>query len=471
MAGTKIGHLAQELSRMNPWWRSEAWATTDPDLRSVADRHLGYRSDALTNLETGALYLLRGPRRVGKTVAVKQAIEDLLAAGVPATAIVRVAADGWSANDLRTVVTNVALPPHPNGQSRYWFFDEVSAVTGDWATQVTWLRDNDGNFAAATVCLTGSNAAALTAAAGVLAGRRGRAHDSDRSLLPVGFRRFAKLLDPDLPDAEGLPLAALRDADAYAALLPWLDDLARLWELYLSYGGFPVSVAAARAGDAVPADFVADLFNVVFRDAFVNSSLSVTTTAAMLAHLWAGMASPANLSRIATDVGVNQDVVARHVGYLRNAYLLWHCPQKSAQAWTPRHRAQDKLYAVDPLIARLPHLRNDAHPDIDPTVLTEMQIGMGIHRTAYASGTLWANDEFLFHTRTPARKEIDFVARPLAGVAVEAKYTEGGAWKGVAATVDASDWDGILVTRNVLDSTGADAWAVPAGLFAYLVDT
>jgi hypothetical protein len=36
------------------------------------------------------------------------------------------------------------------------FFDEITATTGDWAAQVKWLRDNDPEFAAATVVLTGS---------------------------------------------------------------------------------------------------------------------------------------------------------------------------------------------------------------------------------------------------------------------------------------------------------------------------
>ena len=290
-------------------------------------------------------------------------------------------------------------------------------------------------------------------------------------MLPIGFRTFAGLVLPDMPDVGRLELSGLRDREAYASLLPWLDDLVRAWELYLAHGGFPVAVAAARAGTAIPDWFVEDMFNVVFRDTFATSRSSVTTTVALLARIAEGMSAPANLNTIARDVGVTQDLVTRHVGYLRNAYLLWHCPQKADRTWTGRPRAQDKLYAVDPLVSRLPHLRNPAHADPDPTVLTEMQVGMSVHRAAYAAGTPWADDQFLFYVRTPTRKEIDFVGEPLAGVALEAKYTEGGGWKGESATVDGSVWDGIVMTRNVLDCTGPGAWAVPVGLFAYLVDT
>ena len=473
---TKIGQIGQELARTNPWWRSDTWAREDQDLRAARDSGLGYRSPCLDDLVEGGLYLLRGPRRVGKTVAVKQAIASLLEGGAPPHSIVRVAADGWSANELRTVVQNVALPPLPEGVCRWWFLDEVTAAIGDWASQVKWLRDNDPDFATATVVLTGSNAGKLTEAAGVLAGRRGRVPRSDRTLLPMGFRTFVRLMRPVVTAATRLTPRELRSAsarDAYATLLPWLDDLVRAWELYLQYGGFPVSVAAARSGRPVPAWFLDDLFAVIFRDAFAASRLSEATTSALLSRLMETMASPANLSKIGDDVGIGQDAVTRHVGYLRDAYLVWSCPQRAERAWVPRRRAQDKLYATDPLVARLSHLRNPAHPDIDPTVLAEMQIGMALRRAADDSGQPWAGEEFLFHVRTPARKEIDFVAEVLAGAAIEGKYVEGGRWQGDAATVDASAWSGLLVTRNVLNTRADDdhAWAVPAGILAFLVDT
>jgi len=472
---TAIGQKAIELSRSNPWWRGGPWAATDVDLSQVRNRSLGYQSDCLDNLVPGGLYLLRGPRRVGKTVVVKQTIERLLDAGTPPTSIVRVAADGWSAKDLRTVVQNTALPPMPVGAARWWFFDEVTAVSGEWARQIKWLRDNDPEFAVATVVLTGSSAGQLTAASGVLAGRRGPITMADRTLLPMGFRTFARLLDPGFPNFERLPLSGLRGREAaasYQGLLPWLDALIRLWERYLAYGGFPVSVGAARDGQPVPQHFVNDIFDVVFKDAFSNSRLSTTTTSALVERVMSSMASPLNMSNVAADLDLLPESVRRHVSYLRDAYLVWNCPQKEEKSWTPMERAQDKVYAIDPLVARLAHLRSPERADVDPTVLTEMLLGMAIHRAAYASGTAWADDQFLFHARTPSRKEIDFVAQALAGVALEGKYSDTGRWVGEARTVNSSQWAGILATRSVLDTSAtADAWAVPAAFLAYLLDS
>lgn len=472
---SRIGQLAQELSRLNPWWRDPNWAASDGDLREAADTELNYRSGVLDGLESGSLYILRGPRRVGKTVSVKQSIEKLVSEGYPPTAIVRAATDGWAAKDLRTLTQNTALPLEPDGVSRIWFLDEVSAISGEWDTQVKWLRDNDESFRRATVVLTGSDAEALTAAGGTLAGRRGQAPDLDRYLFPVGFRTFVELVSRKTPPTtDGLALDQLHSSRArhvFESLVPWLDELVTLWEMYIAYGGFPQAVAAAKRHTPVPPAFLEDLFEVIAGDAFRQSRLSRTGEMALLERLWESMSTPANLTQIATSIGAASTTVSRHVEYLRDAYLLWRCHQRADDHWTAREGAQSKLYAVDPLVARLAHLRNPDRTDIDPTTLTEQQIGMGLRRSVYRETAGAPADEFLFYVRTPTRKEIDFVARPLAGVAIEGKYTEGGKWRGEAATVIASDWFGILATRNVLDLSQDDAWAVPAGLLMYAVDS
>lgn len=137
----------------------------------------------------------------------KRKIRQLIDGGVHPHAIVRAAVDGWNAKDVRTLVHNVALPPHPKGQTRWWFFDEISATRGDWDAHIKWLRDNDPEFNDACMVLTGSDAAELTRASGTLAGRRGAATDGDRTLLPMGFATFMRLR-ADLPPRGRSPPAS-----------------------------------------------------------------------------------------------------------------------------------------------------------------------------------------------------------------------------------------------------------------------
>jgi predicted AAA+ superfamily ATPase len=475
VATTSLGQLTAEIQRLNPWWRDpRGWSAKDPDLRSAAQSGLDYRPGAMADLEPGGLYLLRGPRRVGKTVTMKQAIQDLLARNVPPLAIVRLAADGWEAKNLRTAIQNAPLAPLPPGVARWWFIDEVSAVTGDWAAEIKWLRDNLAEFAEAVVVLTGSSAQSLTRGAGTLAGRRGKVDRTDRTLMPMGFRAFASIWHPALTDLPVLLLSEIHSpsgADAYTAASMWLADLLPIWEAYLHYGGFPAAVAAAKAAHPIPKWFVDTLFDVVHKDAFASSNLDETQTAQLVERVWASMTTPLNQSSIGADIGVHHDVVGRHLDSLRDAYLLWSVQQLDHE-WIGLPRAMDKVYPVDPLIGRLAHLRSNSRSDLDITVLAESQIGMAIQRAHLAAGADWAGEKPLFYLRTPTRKEVDFVGEALAGAAVEGKYTEGGRWLREAATVNASRYRGILTTRNVLDtSAGASgAWAVPACVLAVLID-
>lgn len=241
---------------------------------------------------------------------------------------------------------------------------------------------------------------------------------------------------------------------------------------YLEFGGFPASVAAARHGDPVPTEFVNDMFDVIFRDAFAASSLSETRTSALYSRVMTGMANPLSLRSVAADLDVNHETVGNHVSYLRDSFLAWGCPQRDKDGWLVLERGQEKFYSSDPLLARLMHLRNVARPDIDPTVLTEMQIGVAIRRRQVAEGASWKGEDRLFYWKTPSRKEIDFVSEDLGGSAIEGKYTETDRWRGESATLNASEWKGILATRNVLDTTQRDkAWAVPAAFLAFLIDT
>lgn len=473
---TRIGQRNELLSESNPWWRDPLWHDRDLDLKEARDNQINYNSGVLSNLLVGNLYILRGPRRVGKTVAVKQAIRGLIEQGVPVNSIIRLSAEGLNKTELKDLMVSTPLRPIESGTTRYWFIDEISSVQGDWARLIKNLRDENAEFKTSTVVLTGSNAALLTEAAGVLSGRRGRGTNLDRTLLPMGFATFVSLVSSSpVPPRIEIGVGDLRSqtaADAYDALNPWIADLVTLWETYLGYGGFPQVVAAAKAGIPIPEYFINTMFDVIQNDAFSNSNLDVSTSTSLQNAIWRRTAIPLIVESVAEEVSIQDQVVVRHLRYLENSFLLWRCPKKKmGVAWIPMPKARAKIYAIDPIIARLAHLRNPNYPDIDITVISEMQIGMAVKRRVIRNGGSAAQEDSIFYFTSSTRKEIDFVAECLGPTALEGKYTENDLWSQEAGTVNASIWKGILLTRNVLDTSSRDAWAVPASVLCYLLDT
>jgi hypothetical protein len=245
----KQGEIQTQLAATNRWWRNpRGWAADDPDLREAVDAPFVYEPAVLDSLTPGGLYVLRGPRRVGKSVEVKRAIQRLIAQGVAPRRIVHMSVDGWRAGNLGLLVDAASHFLLAADQPRFWFLDEITSITDGWPERIKWLRDNHPRFRTDTVVLTGSSAVGLTESTKALAGRRGPATDPDRVLLPMGFRAFTGLVgdgtSPPLDRTRVADLSASTLAGAANELAPWLHDLVGLWETYLQVGGFPRSVAS-----------------------------------------------------------------------------------------------------------------------------------------------------------------------------------------------------------------------------------
>jgi uncharacterized protein len=466
----KAGDIQLHLAATNRWWRSADWRSEDPDLRAADHAPFRYRSGSLENLAPGGLYVLRGPRRAGKSTEVKYAIVDLLAAGVPPRNIIHAAVDGWRDVDLRTLVRSAGATflAGVTG-TRYWFIDEISSVSGDWPNAIKNLRDTDSEFAVDTVVLTGSSAARLHEVRKALAGRRGPITGSDRTLLPMRFTDVIAAAGVQLPDFDVITPEVLADTDLrsrVSELLPFLNDVVALWETYLRIGGFPQAVAAWRTAGDVSPTFTDAMWDVVYGDAINGSRFSAPRTATLLSVLAANLCSPLNVSDLARDVDTTFGTAKERVADLAENFLAWPCHRE--QGLAPKVSAQAKWYFTDPILARLAAVRGRGHePDL--TQLSEQQLGLALLRTldATAIGDVADHDALLYY-RSAKGTEIDFVGRRLSPIALESKYVDDGRWGHLAQAFAATEWRGILASRSVTQWDERLS-VIPAGILALLL--
>jgi len=438
-------------------------------LRRAGEAPFEYSSKVLADLTRGGLYVLRGPRRVGKSVELKLTIKGLIADGIDPRSIIHIPVDGWSASDLDRLV-GAADQLLPTRQHRWWFIDEITSITDNWPARIKWLRDNDSQFGFDTVVLTGSSSSKLRESIADLAGRRGRASKPDRVMLPIGFRTFAELVstEPMPTDAGPRSVADLtpnRLKDAAYRLAPWLHTLVATWDAYLTVGGFPQSVAS-HINDRQPDRVLQEsLQGVISGYAFQRARLSDLQTEQLLRRLAAGLGSPVNKTRIAREINVSPQTAHRRIDDLRESFIVW--PAYKEQAMRPQLRAQEKSYFTDPVYARLA-----PGSVVDDTAISEQQLGMALLRSLERDngGRYMSFDRLLFH-RTKTNAEIDFVGSGLGGLAIESKFTDGGWRKRAGRTLQASRWRGLVATRTELDLSDPELIAFPAAMFAWLIDT
>lgn len=463
--------LRELLLDRNHWWRdADAWRRDDSYLREAAGSPFDYRPEPLADVAPPGLYVLTGPRRVGKSLELRRAIVRLLDAGVPARNIIYCSCDTFSKQDLRRAfVVGRNLTRTADGP-RYWLVDEITAVR-NWSAVVKDLRD-DTEIRDDCLVLSGSSAREFREATKNLAGRRGGVVDSDRLLLPMSFPSFCRAIGvdriPELGPFAPRDLMTKAARSAYDELEVWSDELTQAWESYLLIGGFPRAVRDFINHGDVRDDFISDLWDVIRGEAIRATSLSDTEILAFLARVGETITSRLNASAVAREAGLgNHHRVNDRINDLFFAFLAWQIFQNNEGK--PNTRAHRKVYFTDPLIGRIAHHLNRRNFRPDDTRLSEQQVGLAVARAIERQrhGSFLAADGVLYE-RTPTDNEIDFVG-PELELPIESKYVSSG-WKREAQTAEAAYGRGILSTRAVYD-TSERVWAVPAAVLAWVIDS
>lgn len=201
--------LEATLRDANPWWRAERQFGVPPFRRWAFD-------PVLRGLKSGITpaIVLRGPRRIGKTVLLAQVIDQLLSEGIAPTRIFRVQFDDipevrrlsmpiidlarWYAENVLRKTLNQAANDQ---QMAYIILDEVQNLS-DWSTQLKHLVDINPVRA----LVTGSSALRIEAGRDSLAGRISTIEMGPLLLREIGAIRAVADMSAFLPQNGLAPL-------------------------------------------------------------------------------------------------------------------------------------------------------------------------------------------------------------------------------------------------------------------------
>lgn len=481
--------IQARLREVNPWWRAadpRRWVQQDRVLRDRARYDLGYRSPVLDDVANGVvddkLVLLRGPRRVGKSVAIKDVAAALCGReDVAPRQVIYLPADGMQAKDLRrAVVLGRELTRSVDQEvprRRVWLLDEVTGIDG-WTAMIKYLRDNTA-FGDDTVVCTGSSWNDTgDVERDLLAGRAGTAAcRRTRLLLPMRFRDVLAATRPDLASPGPVVPWHLQGPEARAVaeeLELASDDYDMAWQSYLTSGGFPRAVAEHTRDGAVSQSFLADLTAWLHRD--VDHDASPDSIPRLLAELHSRSTSPLNRRGTAEQLGYSsmQSFDVRLNRMVRSFAGLWCHQVDDSGARIPG--AQSKFYLTDPLLGWLGHHQRAGLPEPAMTALTESALATSVAMAIdNAQPGRWTSGDTIGYVRTGKGNEIDFgpVPVPTGGqieptTPLEAKWVSQG-WRAEARVVEGKYGKGVLATKNITALTHP-TWAIPAPVVALLLN-
>lgn len=330
--------VSRRLQADNPWWASPYAASAE----ILAHKPRAYFSSFLRLLGTTEVRratLLMGPRRVGKTVLIQQAVQALLDQGTNPSRLCYLSVDhplytGCSLEQLLDYYNEAAGVDYRVEQC-FVFFDEIQYLR-QWEVHLKVLVDQalPSRFVA-----SGSAAAAL----------RMKSQES-------GAGRFTEFLLPPLTFSEYLTLVgAPEDLITHNGEFGEARDIADLntrFVSYLNFGGYP-EVALSAAIQADPARYIkSDIVDkVLLRDL---PGLYGIQDVQELNHLFTTLAyntaQEVSLEQLSKSSGVAKNTIKRYIEYLEAAFLIRtvHRVDRSAKRF---ERANFfKVYLTNPSI-------------------------------------------------------------------------------------------------------------------------
>jgi hypothetical protein len=325
----------------NPWWDGEP-STQFSDLPRRA--YLKPFNELIHDRSVNRAMVLLGPRRVGKTVMVHHAIQQLLDEGVPARTILYLSLDTpvYTGLALEKVLRfHAALQALGQADRRYVFFDEVQYLK-DWERHLKSLVDSYPGY---RFIATGSAAAALR----LKSQESGAGRFTDFMLPPLTFSEYIHFIE-----REAELVARVPGSDkGYQAVSPAaLDELNQEFINYLNYGGYPEAVFIDRVRQD-PARFIkSDVIDkVLLRDLPSLYGISdIQELNSLFATLAYNTANEVEIGKLSQNSGVVANTLARYLEYLEAAFLVRRIRRVDENARQFKRARGFKVYLTNPSI-------------------------------------------------------------------------------------------------------------------------
>jgi uncharacterized protein len=452
--------IQKRIERDNPWWSTASAALPE----SSYPRRVYFESfKALAlNFDVKRATILLGPRRVGKTVIIKQLVSEAIASGIDAKAILYASIDApiYSGLSLENFVD--FLPSQVSDIPRLVVFDEIQYLR-DWELH---LKDLVDAFPRTKFVASGSAAAALR----LKSKESGAGRFSEFMLPPLTFFEFLKFSDRDSTLIEVLP------NNEYAAKN--IDLLNESFIDYLNFGGYPEAVLNPEIRKD-PEQFIRNdiIDKVLLKDLpslyGIDDIQGLNKLFSFLAY---NAGAEASLENIARESGLTKPTIKKYIEYLESAFLIIKVSTVDDNCRSMKRARNFKVYLNNPSMraALFAPVALDEHEKIghltESAIFSQWQHTRSFKQLRYAR---WRNEgEVDIVYTNPADEKPIWIGEIKWSDKIASKYADET--KGLATllkkhpTIKASFFTTKTITKN---STleGKSFRIYPSAVYCYMV--
>lgn len=483
--------MLDQFARQNRWWLDPAGIERDRHLRRLTQASIRWEPPLPFRFDRDAVYTLRGPRQVGKSTILKRQIAALLAGGWPARAILYLDVELAGLETASDLVE--ALRAYLDSQASLRnaaitgvrerlvvFLDEVTRVR-DWAGAIRGLVDND-ELLDVTLVATGSHTTDLRRGGERLPGRRGGGQELDLECLPLSFREYVRLLEPELPlppPVRAFTPSELRSSRPDRTLIG--SRLVPLFERYLLIGGLLTALNDVAGQGQVLAETFQSYREAVAGE-FTRAGMRETYLRELIDWLSQRLGQELDYRGIAADTDIGSKDTARHyLDHLVEIYaaVLIH-RTTSITAPAPAFRSPRKVHPIDPLFWHLIRAWAASDPDPWPSAVETMTRSEEVGHIVESALTVHLRRAFgdrVYFWRTSDGREVDIViaghgrrsGTPAETLLAEVKYQRQVDVRDARTLISAGG--GVLVSRSLdADLDDGTVYVLPAADALLLLD-
>ena len=343
MRDIPVMSVTDRLRTENPWWEDSGRSARQyAEMKPRPYQRLF--APLVTDRSVRRAVVLLGPRRVGKTVMIHHAIQELLDADVSPKSILYASIDhplynGLSLDQILTVYAE-ATGCDPYKEETFLFFDEIQYFR-NWESHVKALVDG---CLPAKCIVSGSAAAALR----LKSVESGAGRFTDFMLPPLTFYEYT-----ELTGKQGL-VEHPQGGELFGSLGPKTDigQLNEHFLNYLNFGGYP-ELALSPTAQSDPARFVKNdiIDKVLLRDLpGLYGIQDVQELNYLFTTLAFNTAGEVSLEELSKKSGVAKNTITRYLKYLEAAFLIRivHRVDRDARRFQRANRF--KVYLTNPSI-------------------------------------------------------------------------------------------------------------------------
>ena len=389
------------------------------------------------------IYVLRGPRQVGKTTLMKLKVRELLESGAEPRTVFYFPCDLVEGPDkLVQIITAYQDGARRDRTTRlYIILDEISSVR-DWQKGIKSIYDA-GRLRNCTLVLTGSHSIDLRKATETLARRRGEVNKlrdqlPDKILLPTKFSEYADtrsdnirsmILDLDL-------LKRARRQALWAEImkgtlpkelgeLELLSKEARtLFDQFLITGGIPKVIDSYISNGSISKDLYEGYVDLLLRDITRWNGKEIVLRQ-VVRRLVETLGTTVTLNALRQDTDVSSHHTAgSYVDFLKDSFVATVIQKLDLNKDAPITRDSRKVHFEDPFIfhslrawsiGREPYREalNFGSDNEKASKLVESVVANHLVRLlfSYNPSTQFDYTSQLFHWENAKGRQLDFVAR------------------------------------------------------------